>query len=184
MIAAVKSLRWFLAAMVAASFLVPAAHAQKWEKLAAPFPEASEELYGVAANGKFYAFGGLGPQWTPKGLMYEYDPGSNKWTKKNNMPLALHHPAWAELNGKIYLFGGFVKPEKGPTAWVPVSNSWEYDPANDSWKALAPLPGRRGAAAAAVVGGKIYVIGGARGLPRPHEDALHPRPGRPPRGAH
>jgi N-acetylneuraminic acid mutarotase len=174
MIATVRLLRGCFAALVAASFLVPAVHAQKWEKPAAPFPEASEELYGVSANGKFYVFGGLGPQWTPKGLMYEFDPGANKWTKKSSMPLALHHPAWAELNGKIYLFGGFVKPEKGPSAWVPINNSWEYDPSNDSWRPLAPLPSRRGAATAAVVGGKIYVIGGASVHPGSKESALHP----------
>ena len=138
------------------------------EKLAAPFPEASEELYGIAANGKFYAFGGLGKAWTPKGLMYEYDPAGNKWTKKSNMPLALHHPAWAELNGKIYLFGGFVKPDKGPTAWVPINNSWEYDPANDTWRALAPMPSKRGAAAAADLdqaerlGERVFLNSGCR----------------------
>ena len=38
---------------------------------------------------------------------------------------------------------------------------WEYDPAADSWKSLAPLPGKRGSAVAVEVGGKIYVIGGA-----------------------
>jgi N-acetylneuraminic acid mutarotase len=78
------------------------------------------------------------------------------------------------LNGKVYVFGGFVKPEKGPTAWQPINNSWEYDPANDSWKALAPMPSRRGAAAAAVVDGKIYVIGGAGLHPGSKETALHP----------
>jgi len=31
----------------------------KWVKLA-PFPEPSEELYGAAAGGKFYVFGGAG----------------------------------------------------------------------------------------------------------------------------
>jgi N-acetylneuraminic acid mutarotase len=176
MIASIKLFRVLLAVLMAASYLAPAAHAQRWQKPAAPFPEASEELYGVAANGKFHAFGGLGPGWTPKGLMYEYDPGGDKWTKKKNMPLALHHPAWVELNGKIYLFGGFVKPEKGPTAWQPINNAWEYDPANDSWKALAAMPSRRGAAAAAVVDGKIYVIGGAGLHPGSKETSLHPAP--------
>jgi N-acetylneuraminic acid mutarotase len=38
---------------------------------------------------------------------------------------------------------------------------WEYDPAADSWKSLAPLPGTRGSAVAVEAGGKIYVIGGA-----------------------
>ena len=89
---------------------------QKWSKLA-PFPEAAEELYGIASGGKLYVFGGLAPGWTPKGLVYESRPGDRSWTKKKNMPLASHHVALAELNGKIYVFGGFVKPESGPTAW-------------------------------------------------------------------
>src|SRR5689334_9142398 len=90
-----RLLRYVLAAVLAASFLASAAHAQKWSR-AAPFPEASEELYGVAAGGKFYAFGGLAPGWVPKGLMYEYDPAGDTWTKKKNMALALHHPAWVQ----------------------------------------------------------------------------------------
>jgi N-acetylneuraminic acid mutarotase len=173
MIVAMKLMRLTVAALLAASFLVSAAHAQKWGRLA-PFPEASEELYGVAVNDKLYAFGGLAPGWTPKGLMYEYDPDGDTWTKKKNMALALHHPAWVALNGKIYLFGGFTKPAKGPSAWVPIDNTWEYDPRTDSWKALAPMPSKRGAAVAAVVGGKIYVIGGAGVHPGSKETSLHP----------
>src|SRR5574341_2571252 len=73
----------------------------KWVKLA-PFPEPSEELYGAAAGGKLYVFGGLAPGWKPKGLVYEYDPATDRWTKKKPMPLASHHVAFAELHGKIY----------------------------------------------------------------------------------
>ena len=52
--------------------------------------------------------------------------------------------ALAERNGKIYVIGGFVKPASGPSAWQPIDNLWEYDPANDRWKALAPMPGGGG----------------------------------------
>src|SRR5215470_7359284 len=120
----------------------------KWVKLA-PFPEASEELYGAAAGGKFYVFGGLAPGWKPKGLAYEYDPATDKWTKKNPMALASHHVAFTELGGKLYAFGGFVLPQSGPPAWVPIDNAWEYDPASDTWKALAPMPTKRGSPVAA-----------------------------------
>lgn len=160
MIALFKLLRLCLAALLAASFCVSAAYAQKWVKLA-PFPDSSEEVYGSASEGKLYVFGGLAPGWTPKGLVYEYDPATDKWTKKKNMPVFSHHVAVAELNGKIYVMGGFTKPQSGPTAWIPVDNAWEYDPANDTWKALAPLPTKRGSPVAAVVNGKIHVIGGA-----------------------
>jgi len=169
----VRSLRWLAAIALAASCVLGTAHAQTWSRAAA-FPEASEELYGIGVRGKLYVFGGLAPGWTPKGLVYEYDPASDTWTKKKNMPLASHHLALAEVNGKILVFGGFSKPEKGPTAWVPLDNVWEYDPAADTWKALAPLPTKRGSANAVVHNGKVYVIGGAGLHPGSKETALHP----------
>src|SRR5213594_1270071 len=138
----------------------------KWTKLAV-FPEPAEELLGASAGGRMYVFCGLAPGWKPIGMVYEYDPAGDKWTKKKPMPLASHHVSFTEYKGKIYAFGGFVLPQSGPAAWVPIDNAWEYDPAHDSWKALAPMPIKRGAASAAVVGDKIYVIGGAtpqRGL--------------------
>src|SRR5262244_1376675 len=145
--------------------LTAEAHAQaagKWVKLA-PFPEPAEELFGVAAGGKMYVMGGLAPGWKPRGLVYEYDPATDKWTKKKPMELSSHHVAVVELNGKIYAFGGFVPPQSGPPAWIPIDNAWEYDPAADSWKALASMSTKRGSPVAAVVGGKIYVIGGRTG---------------------
>jgi N-acetylneuraminic acid mutarotase len=173
MIASLKLLRLCLATMLAATLCVSIAYAQKWGRLA-DFPEPAEEVYGIAAAGKFYVFGGLAPQWTPKGMVYEYDPDGNTWTKKKDMPLASHHVAFAELDGKIYVMGGFVKPAKGPTAWVPIDNAWEYEPTKDTWKALASLPTKRGSPNAAVVGGKIYVIGGAGIHPGSKETAVHP----------
>ena len=134
-----------------------------WKK-GAPFPEADEELYGVSVNGKLYVIGGWG-YGKAAGVNYEYDPATDKWTKKTSMPRPAHHAALASYNGKIYVYGGFVAPEKSPlpigAAWEPIDNVWEYDPAADSWKALAPLPGKLGAAVAVEVRGKIHVIGGA-----------------------
>jgi N-acetylneuraminic acid mutarotase len=134
-----------------------------WKK-GAPFPAPDEELYGVAVKGKLYVIGG----WAggkAAGGNYEYDPATDKWTKKKPMPRPAHHAALATANGKIYVMGGFVAPQQTaiPTggAWEPIDDAWEYDPAADSWKSLAPVPGKRGSALAAEVGGKIYVIGGA-----------------------
>jgi N-acetylneuraminic acid mutarotase len=150
----------------------PSALAQaKWEKLA-PFPEPAEEILGAAAGGKMYVFAGLIPVWKPKGLVYEYDPAADHWTKKNPMALPSHHVAFTEFHGKIYAFGGFVYPTSGPAAWVPINNAWEYDPAADAWKALAPMPSKRGSPVAAAVGNKIYVIGGVTLLPGATETAL------------
>lgn len=152
-----------LAAVILSFRAAPTVFAQaKWEKLA-PFPEPSEEILGVATGGKMYVFAGLIPFWKPKGLVYEYDPSTNHWTKKKPMALPSHHVAFTEYHGKIYAFGGFVYPTSGPAAWVPINNAWEYDPAADTWKALAPMPSKRGSPVASAVGDKIYVMGGRAG---------------------
>ena len=152
-----------IASVVVATTALAQMPTSPWKK-GAPFPEADEELYGVPTNGKLYVFGG----WDggkARGVAYEYDPATDKWTKKTSMPRPAHHAALAAANGKIYVMGGFVPPKDTAIpvggAWEPIDTAWEYDPAADSWKSLPPLPGKRGSAIAAEVGGKIYVIGGA-----------------------
>jgi N-acetylneuraminic acid mutarotase len=153
--------------MIASLALATSALAQMptspWKK-GAPFPEPDEELYGIALNDKLYVIGG----WNggkAGGVNYEYNASTDRWTKKTPMPRPAHHAALATANGKIYVMGGFVAPTDTAIpvggAWEPIDNAWEYDPAADSWKSLPPLPGKRGSAVAAEVGGKIYVIGGA-----------------------
>jgi N-acetylneuraminic acid mutarotase len=171
----VGPIRAFLIALPLALFAATCAHAQgKWGKLA-PFPEPAEELLGAAAGGKLYVFCGLAPAWKPIGMVYEYDPSTDRWTKKGTMPLLSHHVAFTEMRGKIYAFGGFTLPASGPPAWTPIDNAWEYDPASDRWKALAPMPTRRGSPVAVTVGERIYVIGGATIPPGSKETAVHPQ---------
>lgn len=151
---------------IAASILLPfspAAQAQgRWAK-AAPLPETSEEFSCIAANGKIYLIGGnpIGETGSPRGLVQEFNPATNTWALKKPMPVPTHHAAIAEYQGKIYVMGGAVQLAAGGPNQFPTNNSWEYDPAEDSWKALAPMPTSRMAASAAESGGKIYVIGGA-----------------------
>ena len=128
----------------------------RWAK-AAPFPEPEEELYGAVTNGKLYVVGGFGIGGQAPGLVYEYDPVPDKWTKKKNIPVKVHHQAMTAFNGKLYLFGGCLRGISGEGG---VDNAWEFDPVADNWKALAPMPIKRCSAIAEEVGGKIYVIGG------------------------
>jgi N-acetylneuraminic acid mutarotase len=170
----IKQPAWRAALIAGVIAAACAAHAQgTWTKLA-PFPEPAEEISGAAAGGKMYVFAGLAPVWKPKGMVYEYDPATNGWTRKQKMALPSHHVAFTTYRDKIYAFGGFVLPESSPPGWVPINNAWEYDPAADRWKALAPMPSKRGSALAAVVGDKVYVIGGATLIPGSKETAVFP----------
>jgi N-acetylneuraminic acid mutarotase len=152
-----------MASVVFATTLLAQMPTSPWKK-GAPFPEPDEELYGVPANGKLYVIGGWG-DGKARGANYEYDPATDRWTKKAPMPRPAHHAALAAVNGKIYVFGGFVAPATTAipvgAAWEPIADAWEFNPATDAWKPLAPLPGKRGSAIAGEVGSKIYVIGGA-----------------------
>ena len=63
--------------------------------------EFTTSVYGIVASGKLYVFGGLALAWKPIGMVMEYDPAKNAWTRKKDMPAYHHHFALAELNGKI-----------------------------------------------------------------------------------
>jgi N-acetylneuraminic acid mutarotase len=158
--------RALAAVFIAASILLalsPAARAQRrWVK-AAPLPETSEEFSTIAANGKIYLIGGnpTGNTGAPRGLVQEYDPATDTWASKKPMPIPTHHAAIAEYQGKIYVMGGAIQRAASGPNQFPTNNAWEYDPTEDSWKALPPMPTSRMAAVAAEAGGKIYVIGGA-----------------------
>src|SRR5919204_313455 len=107
----------------------------QWTKVA-PFPIPEEELYGSVVNGKFYVLGGFGIGGMAPGLVFEYDPASDRWTRKKDMPIKVHHQAQTPLNGKLYVFGGCLQ---GITGEGGTTNAWEWDPVADSWRALAPL---------------------------------------------
>jgi hypothetical protein len=64
-------------------------------------------------------------------------------------------------NGKIYVVGGLARePASNPATYIAVDWVDVYDPATNSWSALASMPTARDHFHAAVVDGKIYAIGG------------------------
>ena len=78
-------------------------------------------------------------------MVYECDPGRTSGRRRSRSRSPVHHQAQTVLNGKIYVFGGCERPLTGPGVggWAPVDNAWEFDPVADTYKALAPMPGKR-----------------------------------------
>jgi N-acetylneuraminic acid mutarotase len=141
------------AAMLAGGLVAAAATAAaqevkgRWEA-STPFPMPMEEPVGAVVDGKLYVVQGLTEGgFQPMGVVYVFDPATKAWSKKNPMPEPhAHHAMTAAVNGKIYVFGGFSRPGKD-LAWQPIDNAWEYTPETDSWRAISPLPSKRGAGA-------------------------------------
>lgn len=153
---------------------------------APPKADGSAAVY----NGKLYVFGGYDQTaGDPRAETYMYDPSMDTWTQKASMPTARWGPIAVEFNGLIYVFGGTVNVDEvynpvtdswSTRASLPSGFNqglmavrygdkihlfyhelhYEYDPATDTYSAKTPMPTPRRWSTVAVVGSKIYVIGG------------------------
>jgi uncharacterized repeat protein (TIGR01451 family) len=117
---------------------------------AAPLPVSLSGVAVAAVGGKLYAFGGdVSPGYVD--TTYEYDPAADAWTQKAPLPGGPRaYAAAAELNGKIYVAGG----------WPDLRTFEEYDPASDTWATKAPLLKGRQSPGLVAIGGYVYAIGG------------------------
>ncbi|MFN7176726.1 MAG: Kelch repeat-containing protein [Thermaurantiacus sp.] len=84
--------------------------------------------------------------------------GRRGWQEGAAMPTPRNSMAFAVLAGRLHVIAG--RRSLGPGNIVNLADHHAYDPAADRWVALAPLPAPRGGHAAAVVGGRIHVLGG------------------------
>jgi N-acetylneuraminic acid mutarotase len=111
-------------------------------------------------NGRIYALGGdldgL-PLQSPLSIVHEYDPTTDTWTRKADMPTARWGLTAAVVEDKIYALGGFTAYGGASLSVLEV-----YDPATDTWQSKAAMPTRRGWFTTSVVDGKIFAIGAAR----------------------
>lgn len=133
----------------------PARLVREW-KTATPSPFARVESPTAVIDGKMYLFGGFTDDLNASNHLDVYDPASDSWTRKKDMPISLTHlnPA---IDGKtIWFAGGFKGKHPGPVT----AEVWKYDVATDRWTEGPPLPERRAAGGLAVVGRKLHYFGG------------------------
>jgi hypothetical protein len=115
-------------------------------------PYSMHRLAAAVIDDTIYTCGG----WYGMGVKaytLEYDPFSDWWVRKSDMPAVRQYHTAASIGGKMYAIGG-----SGP-----VNTCFEYDQATDSWTTKTAMPTARYALASAAVGGKVYVIGGEGG---------------------
>jgi N-acetylneuraminic acid mutarotase len=112
-------------------------------------------------DGKIYAIGGAGPVWQALGTVEVYDPDTDTWTSKSEMPTARQGLSTSVVNGKIYAIGGGAASSASYESVETFSTVEEYDPATDTWTRKSEMPTSRVCHHASVVDGRIYVIGGS-----------------------
>jgi N-acetylneuraminic acid mutarotase len=119
-----------------------------------------QETAVVAAGGEIYVIGGYDEGRAFGSLVEAYDPSTGAWRRITDAPVPMHHANAAAVGDEIFVLGflgaGFVEDER----------CFGLDVTTGAWRPLGglPIPRRRGASVTAELDGKIYVIGGLRGL--------------------
>jgi len=136
-----------------------------WSK-STPLPVGLNHCNAAAVDGKIYVLGGMTATnaaytWRATTASNVYDPKTSEWTALDPQPLSVAKGASAVgvYKGVIYLAGG-----KLGTNQKSVDNVIAFDTATRKWvtlpEAARAMPGPRDHVGGAVVGHKLYVLGG------------------------
>ena len=91
------------------------------------------------------------------GALERYDIRANRWTRLRSMPVGLNHPTAAAYRGKLYVHGGYTGRRDLSSA---TARLFVYNPRTNRWARLPKSARPRAAHALAVLGGRLYAVGG------------------------
>ncbi len=123
-----------------------------------PLPTGRLHPTVAVVRNKAYVIGGGESSHFNGGLKTneEYDPATDTWTQKADMPTGRGWVPWVVINQVIYVAGG-VKDQNN------LANLEAYDPSTDKWSVLAPMPQASSASWAIPYNGKGYFFAGSSG---------------------
>jgi N-acetylneuraminic acid mutarotase len=130
---------------------------------AADMPTARYYQGAAVVGGKVYVVGGSKTAGVPSALKSAdvFDPATGKWSAIADMSTPRSgSPGTVALNGKVYVMGGDTGDGPGQRQ---LASAEVFDPATGAWSAIADMPTPRNSMGAAVLEGKVYVMGGFDG---------------------
>lgn len=126
--------------------------------LARPMSTVRSHCAAAVHDDRIYVFGGGGEGFSALNTAECYEPAKDAWTLIAPMPTARSGIVAASFHDKIHVMGGGFKKPDGTFQFLTVVEI--YDPATNSWTKGPDLQRRHDAPAAAVMGGRIYLVGG------------------------
>jgi len=138
--------------------------ADSWEALA-DLPAPRHHLCLVALDGAVYLAGGLDREANrATDTFWRYDPSANAWETLAPLPQGPRGSlGGGAIDGALYITGGSSGDLAGPAT----ADLARYDPAEDRWELLTPMPTPREHLGVAAAAGRLVAIGGRNGS---HED--------------
>ena len=134
------------------------AGADRWRPLA-PSPLERTEVAAARIGRSIYVVGGFErSSGRTVASVARYDIRRDRWARVRSMPLALNHATAVAYRGRLYVHGGY---RSATDLAEPAGALLRFDPRTGRWRRLPAAPTPRAAHAAAVLGGRLYVAGGA-----------------------
>ncbi len=126
-----------------------------WESRTA-CPYSCRRCGGASDGTYFYVLGGWDGVNT-RAYNYRYDPGSNSWLQRQNMPTAVSNAGvcYSPQYNAIFVLGGLVQSGDSVTLVQ------RYDVTSNSWTSNATLPYQDYGIAAVALGDYLYVLFGS-----------------------
>jgi N-acetylneuraminic acid mutarotase len=124
----------------------------------ASLPYAAGNTNGAAViDGRIYLSGGETRDKFFRRELYMYDPATNTWTRKHDMPTGTWGGVSGVISGKLYVLSCEIEEDCGVDyrPWT----LFRYDPAADQWSTLASPPATVRAPMGGAIGGKLYITG-------------------------
>ena len=140
-----------------------------WAK-AQSMNHARDGLTTRVVDGEIYAMGGMGWPQIPfqagpfLSVVEVFNPKTNRWREKAEMPAPKAIHAATVVNGKIYVMGGFFQ---GNGLFMKFSTVEIYHPATDRWTQKADMPIGKAGHTAVTIKADIYTFGGSDDLGQP-----------------
>jgi N-acetylneuraminic acid mutarotase len=136
----------------------------------APMPTARSGFAISVYNNHIYCIGGtVGNSFIANTEVY--DPITDTWETKSSMPTPRADLSANIVNDKIYLIGGKKYSSTAPY-YSQTSINEVYNPATDSWSRNASMPTAVQGYASAVIGDRIYFVGGSKPSSQPGFDTV------------
>jgi N-acetylneuraminic acid mutarotase len=128
----------------------------RWRDLA-PMPTARANLATAEVGGLVYAIGGLDGV-NDLDVVETFDPRSGRWATSLPLPQPRAFAGAAGLGGLLYVAGGEV--QLAADTFEVTNSVVVYDPKNNTWRSVAPMPTIRQRLRLVASGRYLYAIGG------------------------
>ena len=124
-------------------------------------PQGKSEPFGTTVGNTLYVFGGyVNTTYVPSTSAYKFNATTHTWSSIASLPTGTTQAGQTADGRYIYFAGGHVATSSSSQTFS-TKHVYAYDTVNNTYASLSDLPAARGPGGLALVGRKLYFMGGS-----------------------